>query len=136
MRIFVYYTGKPKDAALNAYAHDFLERAGRFCPVESREIQPAKFDVKAKHPSALRIGLDPGGRTMDSAAFSNLFAAAERDVVFVIGAHEGLTGDQRGQMERLLSLSPMTFSHELARAILAEQIFRAFAMLRNHPYVR
>lgn len=135
MKIFIYYVGKPRDAALNAYAAEFVKRASRYGPCEMREIEPAKFEIPKRHPGARRIYLDPAGKTLASAAFAELFDDP-RDLVFLIGAHAGLTDEQRGEADRLLSLSPMTFSHELARAILAEQIFRAFAIRNNHPYVR
>ena len=76
---------------------------------------------------------------MDSAAFSQLVAKAEmdgRDLVFVVGGHDGLPSGWAAKADLLLSLSSMTFPHELARAMIAEQIYRAFAILRKHPYVR
>jgi 23S rRNA (pseudouridine1915-N3)-methyltransferase len=135
VKIFVYYVGKARDAALNAYAAEFVKRTSRFRACEMREIDPAKVDLPKKHPGARRIYLDPAGKPMDSLAFSRVLAE-DRDLVFFIGAHDGLTAAQRSQADLLLSLSAMTFSHELARAVLAEQIFRGFAMLNNHPYVR
>lgn len=104
-----------------------------------REINPSKFDVRARHPAARKIYLDPAGKEMDSLQFSRVFADAEmngQDLVFLVGAHEGLTAGQRAEADLLLSLSRMTWPHELARAMLAEQVYRAFAMLRKHPYVR
>ncbi len=139
MKVFLYFIGKPRDAMLNGFAAEFVKRTTRFAPCEMREIDPAKFDIFAKHPSARKIFLDPAGKQLDSADFSQIFARHEqlgRDIVFLIGAHDGLTADQRTRADQLLSLSPMTFPHELARAILAEQIYRAFTMLRNHPYPR
>jgi len=59
-----------------------------------------------------------------------------RDLVFVVGGHDGLPPEWRLEADILLSLTAMTLPHELARAILAEQIYRAFATLRNHPYPR
>ena len=135
MKIFLYYVGKPRDAALNAYADEFIKRTSRYGPCEMREIQPAKFDIPKRHPGARRIYLDPAGVPLSSPAFAQLLDDP-RDLVFLIGAHEGLTPEQRREADKLLSLSPMTFSHELARAILAEQIFRAYALRNNHPYVR
>jgi len=135
VKIFLYYIGKPRDTSLNAYAADFVQRASRFCPCEMREIRPERFSIPERHPHARRIYLDPAGQPADSAAVSRWFAEG-RDIVFLIGAHEGLTAAQRAEAHHLLSLSAMTFSHELARAVLAEQIFRGFAMLKNHPYVR
>jgi 23S rRNA (pseudouridine1915-N3)-methyltransferase len=53
-----------------------------------------------------------------------------------VGGHAGLPEGWAAHAGRLISLSPMTFPHELARALLAEQIYRAFATLRGHPYPR
>jgi 23S rRNA (pseudouridine1915-N3)-methyltransferase len=57
-------------------------------------------------------------------------------LVFLIGGHDGLPPEWRSRTAQLLSLSTMTFPHELARAMLAEQIYRALATLRGHPYPR
>jgi 23S rRNA (pseudouridine1915-N3)-methyltransferase len=83
--------------------------------------------------------LDPAGKAMDSAGLVALVSQAEmegRDLVFCVGGADGLPADWRGRADVLLSLSRMTFPHELARAMLAEQIYRAFATLRGHPYPR
>jgi 23S rRNA (pseudouridine1915-N3)-methyltransferase len=139
VKIFLYFIGKPKDAHANALAADFAGRAARYCPCEMREIRPDRVDLWAKHPTARKIFLDPAGKAMDSAAFSRVFAKAEmegRDLVFLIGGHDGLPAGYRERADLLLSMSAMTFPHELARAMLAEQIYRAFAILRGHPYPR
>jgi len=139
VKIYLYYIGRPKDAHANAIAEDFLTRAARFTPCESREINPAKFDILARHPTARKIYLDPLGKELDSPAFAKILDAAAmhgQDLVFLIGGHDGLTPAQRQQADLLLSLSRMTWPHELARAMLAEQIYRGFAILKNHPYVR
>jgi 23S rRNA (pseudouridine1915-N3)-methyltransferase len=139
VKIFLYYIGRAKDAHANAIAQDFITRAAHFAPCEMREINPAKFDIHARHPNAKKIFLDPLGKELDSHQFSKLLHTAalqSHDLVFLIGAHEGLTPAQRQQADVLLSLSKMTWPHELARAMLAEQIYRGFAILKNHPYVR
>jgi len=139
VKIFLYYIGKPRDAHANAMAADFVSRASRYAACEMREIRPERTDLWAKHPTARRILLDPGGKAMDTAAFVELVSRAEmegRDLVFVVGGADGLPAEWRGRAETLLSLSRMTFPHELARAMLAEQIYRAFATLRGHPYPR
>ena len=143
MKVFLYYIGKPRDAHANRLAEDFVERASRYAPTEMREIRPDRVDLYARHPSAEHIYLDPGGRTLDSAAFSRIFEKAEmlgRDLVFLVGGADGLPVACRTSIQSkagmLLSLSAMTFPHELARAMLAEQIYRAFAILRGHPYPR
>ncbi len=139
MRIYLFFIGKPKDANANALAEDFLGRVARYCPAEMREIRPDRADIWAKHPSARKILLDPAGKPMDSAAFAGWMAKAEmegRDLVFVVGGHDGLPAGWAARADLLLSLSSMTFPHELARAMLAEQLYRAFATLRGHPYPR
>ena len=139
MKIYLYYIGKPKDAHTNAVAADFTTRAARYCPCEMREIRPDRSDLWVKHPSARKIFLDPGGKPMDSDGFARLIADAEmqgRDLVFLVGGHDGLPREWRPRADLLLSLSAMTFPHELARAMLAEQIYRGFATLRGHPYPR
>ena len=137
MKIYLYFIGKPKDPHANAIAADFLGRAARYSPCEMREIRPERIDLWDKHPSARKIFLDPAGKPMDSAGFARLIAKAEmegRDLVFLIGGHDGLPAGWAARADQLLSLSAMTFPHELARAMLAEQIYRAFATLRGHPY--
>ena len=139
MKIALYFIGKPKDPHINAVAEDFLGRAGRYVPAEMREIRPDKVDLWVRHPSARKVLLDPAGKAMNSAGFAKLIAQGEmegRDLVFVVGGHDGLPPGWAARADLLISLSPMTFPHEMARAMLAEQIYRAFATLRGHPYPR
>jgi len=137
MRILLYYVGKPRDQHANRMAAEFIERSTRYARCEMREIDPARFDPWVKHPSATKVLLDPAGRTMDSPQFAKLVSTAEleaRDLVFLIGGATGLPESWRKNGGLLLSLSSMTMPHELARVVLAEQIYRAFTLLRGHPY--
>jgi 23S rRNA (pseudouridine1915-N3)-methyltransferase len=143
VKVFLYYSGKPKDPYANAMAADYIKRASRYAPTQMIEIRPGKADAKsdlwAKHPNAKKILLDPAGRAIESNAFAELFSKAEmlgHDLVFVIGGHDGHPEEWRQRADLLLSLSAMTMPHELARAVLAEQIYRAFTILRGHPYPR
>ena len=139
MKVFLYYIGKAKDARVNAIASDYIARAARYAPSVMSEIRPDRVDLWTRHPSAKKIFLDPTGRTLDSPRFADLFREAEmrgHDLVFVIGGHDGLPPEWRERADLLLSLSAMTMPHELARAVVAEQIYRAFATLRGHPYIR
>jgi 23S rRNA (pseudouridine1915-N3)-methyltransferase len=139
MKIFLYYIGKTRDEHANAIADEFMKRSGRYSSCEMREIVPARFDLFARHPSARKVFLDPAGKLTDSAAFISLIEQSERegrDLVFLVGGHDGLPAAWKPRADVLLSLSPMTFPHELARAMLAEQIYRAFTTLRGHPYPR
>ncbi len=139
MRIYLYFSGKPRDAHANAMAQEYIKRTGRYIQCEMREIRPDRFDPWARHPAASKILLDAAGRRMDSAGFIELVRKAEnnaRDLVFVIGGADGLPEAWRARADLLLSLSSMTFPHEFARVMLAEQIYRAATALRGHPYPR
>jgi 23S rRNA (pseudouridine1915-N3)-methyltransferase len=139
VKIYVYFIGRPKDPHTNAVAADFVARVSHYAPAEMREIRPERLDPWARHPAARKILCDPAGKPVDSPGFSSLIAAAERDgrdLVFLVGGHEGLPPEWRKRDGLLLSLSPLTFPHELARAVLAEQIYRACTTLRGHPYPR
>jgi len=139
VKIYLYFIGKPRDPHANAIAEDFVARVARYSPCEMREIRPERIDLWSKHPSARKIFFDPAGKPMDSAAFAGILSKAEmegRDLVFLIGGHDGLPPAWRERADLLVSLSAMTFPHELARAMVAEQIYRGFATLRGHPYPR
>jgi 23S rRNA (pseudouridine1915-N3)-methyltransferase len=142
MKILLYYVGKPRDPHANRMAAEFILRSTRYGRCEMREIVPARFDPWAKHPTATKVLLHPAGQAMDSGRFAKLVSQAEleaRDLVFLIGGAGGLPKawvESGGRQNRgiLLSLSQMTMPHELARVVLAEQIYRAFTLLRGHPY--
>ena len=137
MKIFLYYVGKPRDPHANAMAANYVERCTRYARTEMREINPERFDPWTKHPSAAKYLLDPAGKQHDSMAFAKLIGKAEeegRDLVFLVGGASGPPEEWRKQSGQTLSLSALTFSHELARIMLAEQLYRAFATLRGHPY--
>jgi 23S rRNA (pseudouridine1915-N3)-methyltransferase len=139
VKIYIYFVGKPKDANANALAAEYIRRADRYASSTMVEIREDRTDIWAKHPSARKIVLDPAGKPLDSNAFACMFARAEmhgHDLVFAIGGHEGVPEKWRVQADVLLSISAMTMPHELARAVLAEQIYRAFTILRGHPYPR
>jgi 23S rRNA (pseudouridine1915-N3)-methyltransferase len=82
--------------------------------------------------------LDAGGRKFTSAQFAEWIRSCrdrgEREIVFLCGAAEGFPEALAKRASLRISLSPLTFSHELARVMLAEQIYRAFAILSGHPY--
>ncbi|MCL5743150.1 MAG: 23S rRNA (pseudouridine(1915)-N(3))-methyltransferase RlmH [Acidobacteria bacterium] len=137
MKIYLYYIGKDRDPHANAMAQEYVKRTDRYSRCEMREIRPERFDPWQKHPSAVRVLLDSRGREMASEAFTAFVGKSERearDLVFVIGGADGLPAGWAERADVLLSLSPMTFPHELARVMLAEQIYRAFTALRGHPY--
>jgi 23S rRNA (pseudouridine1915-N3)-methyltransferase len=139
VKIHLYFFGKPRDPHANAIADDYLRRIARFAKTEMAEIRAGRADPWSKHPSAYTVCLDPAGKRFDSAEFTAMIARAEleaRDIMFVVGGADGLPAGWSKRADLLLSLSPMTYPHELARVMLAEQIYRAFTTLRGHPYPR
>jgi 23S rRNA (pseudouridine1915-N3)-methyltransferase len=81
--------------------------------------------------------LDQSGESMDTNKFTNLLSRAEekgRQIVFVIGPHSGLNKPIRFRYDHIISLSPMTFSHQIARLLLFEQLYRGYSIITGHPY--
>ncbi len=136
MKLLIYYVGKARDTHANAMAEEYIKRSSRFAKCEMREIQPRRLDPFEKHPAALKVMLDPAGRAMNSATFTKLIEQETRDILFVLGGADGLPAEWRARADLLISLSPLTMPHELARVVLAEQIYRALTTLRGHPYPR
>ncbi len=136
MKILLYFIGKPRDVHANAMSAEFVKRSARYAACEMREINPERFDLFTRHATARKILLDPTGRQAD---MLKLVSEAERtghELVFLVGGHDGLPPEWKPRADLLISLSHLTFPHELARAMLAEQIYRALTTLRGHPYPR
>jgi len=91
-------------------------------------------------PNAFVVALDERGKSLASRAFSEKLAHwrddGTREVIFVLGAADGLSETIRQRANMLIALGPMTWPHILARVLLAEQIWRAISILANHPYHR
>lgn len=136
-RIRLISVGKTKEEWLDEAIQEYLRRLQ---PLASIELLWAKNDEQlmalAEKDSAV-ICLDPQGKMMDSARFSSfLMKELEKGgarLTFVIGGPEGLPEVMRSRYP-LVSLSPMTFTHQMARLILVEQIYRAFEIARGSPY--
>ena len=85
------------------------------------------------------ILLEATGESQDSESFAKVLSGildSGKTPVFAIGGPDGLPSQLRKSASRRMSLSPMTFAHAVARLMLAEQLFRADTLLRNHPYPR
>ncbi len=123
---------------MNDAATEYAARIARFCDFQQQELKDAA-QAPEKFSRAKLVALDPAGRDMESEAFARwierLQDAGPRDVVFLVGGAEGLPEEIRRSAE-LISLSRLTMPHELARVVLLEQIYRAFTIIRSHPYPR
>ena len=152
MKLVVAVVGKPRDAALAAAIGEYETRAAHYWPIEVHEVrgEPARSVspevvrekegerlVKVLPVAAHVVACDAGGTSMTSEEFSAwLQRERERggDVAFVIGGAFGLGSAVRSRSRTRLSLAPWTLPHELARLVLAEQLYRAGTIVRHEPY--
>ena len=120
---------------------DYVTRIRRFAEVSLTELR-ADSSVSLRKltldPAATIVLLDDAGKHQTSEQFARWLGETRdrgvREIVFLCGAAEGFPEALRRRATQKLSLSSLTFSHELARAMLAEQLYRAFAVLAGHPY--
>lgn len=146
-------------AWVQAGFEDYARRMPRDLPLQLREIRPQPRGggalsaaqtgamlkaegerLRASMPAGCQVvALDEHGQTLDSARLARQLAhwmQDGRDVCFVIGGADGLDVGIKRSAQLMLSLSAMTLPHQVARVILAEQLYRATSLLRNHPYHR
>ncbi len=140
MKIRLLMLGKTRRPEMCAVLEDYVKRIGRANPIEVTEVRDGEAAVKklAADRAATAVLLDAGGKAMDSAVFAKWIAEQRdrgtREIVFVCGDADGFPEIVRERVKQKVSLSAMTYSHELARVMLAEQLYRAFAILSGSPY--
>jgi len=132
--------GKTRRAEMRAILEDYEKRIGRSCPLEITEVRDANAALKKldAERAATVVLLDAAGKSLDSNALAKwlgeLRDRGTRELIFLCGDAGGFPENLRQRAHQKLSLSAMTFSHELARVMLAEQLYRAFAILSGSPY--
>jgi 23S rRNA (pseudouridine1915-N3)-methyltransferase len=140
MRIRLLMLGKTRRPELRAVLEEYVKRIGRAWPTEVTEVRDGAAALKKLEMdrSATAVLLDAAGRTYDSVAFAKWLGEQRdrgtREIVFVCGDADGFPEELRERVRQRVSMSAMTYSHELARVMLAEQIYRAFAILSGSPY--
>lgn len=152
MRLVVAVVGKPRDRHLAAAIDDYETRAARYWPLEIVEVREASArgvapgEVRTREgvrllerfpPAMGLLACDERGDRFTSAEFARFLSAARddaRDVGVVIGGAFGLPDEVRARASRLVQLAPWTLPHELARLVLAEQLYRAGTIARGEPY--
>lgn len=150
MKIQLLCVGKLRDARLAGLCGEYAGRISRYGALEILEVKPARArsqtaavaEESERLLAALRPGdcvwiLDARGKLPDSpglaARLSALEQRAVKRLVIVLGGAYGVSETMRARGE-CLSLSPLTFPHELCRAILLEQLYRARTIQRGEPY--
>lgn len=156
MRITLVFVGRTDAGHVAEGLEHYLTRLRRSAPVDvvivpegrQRDTASRVKDEAGRIVDALQratanlstrvVVLDEQGKSLSSTAFAKQLGAwrdqGARQLVFVVGGAFGLDDEVRKQAALVLSLSAMTFTHQLVRAILAEQIYRAFTILEGKPY--
>jgi 23S rRNA (pseudouridine1915-N3)-methyltransferase len=152
VRLVVAAVGKPRDRHLAAAIAEYETRAARYWPLVAAEVREASgkgispADTRRREgerllervpDGALLLCCDERGDRLTSAEFATLLVQARdsaRDVAFLIGGAFGLDEAVRRTAGRPLQLAPWTLPHELARLVLAEQLYRAGTIARGEPY--
>jgi 23S rRNA (pseudouridine1915-N3)-methyltransferase len=154
MRIRTLSIGKTNVEYVRQGLEEFNSRISKYCKYEWDEIpdvknraklpkndlkvEEAKLILKRLVPNERLILLDEGGRNLSSVKFASWLSDAvnlqAKDVCFVIGGAYGFSQELYDRSEMKISLSPMTFNHQLIRLIFAEQLYRGFTIIRGEPY--
>ena len=154
MKLKILWIGKTKSSSIKALAADYLERIRRIAPCEILEIRdPAKGrvprveerirmegeDISRQIPKAVyTVALDESGKQHSSEEFARWLETEQnsgtKEIMFVVGGPDGLSREVAARARMVLSLGKMTWTHEMCRALLLEQIYRALCILNKIPY--
>ena len=157
MKITVICVGKLREKYLKEAAAEYIKRLSSYCRLEIRELPDEKCPenipeadkqnllaregeriLSAVPENSFLITLEIGGKSLSSEKLAerinSLMIGGNPDICFVIGGSLGLSGSVTGKSRLRLSLSRMTFPHQLTRVILLEQIYRSFRIIRKEPY--
>jgi 23S rRNA (pseudouridine1915-N3)-methyltransferase len=140
VKIRLLMLGKTRRAELRAVIDDYVKRISRHSPIEITEVRDGEAAIKKLEAdrAATAVLLDALGKNLDSNAFAKwlgeLRDRGTRELIFVCGDADGFPAALRERVPQKISLSSLTYSHELARVMLAEQLYRAFAILSGSPY--
>jgi len=141
MKLRLLMLGKTRREEARALLDDYTARIRHYADVEVtelREASPAALRKLKLDSNATIVLLDAAGKQFTSQQFAkwlgDLRDRGTRELVFLYGDAEGFPADLRAAAKQKISLSTLTMPHEFARVVLAEQIYRAFAILSGHPY--
>ena len=152
MRLVVAVVGKARNAALGEAIREYETRAARYWPLDVHEVREEKATgisldrvkeregerLSAKIPARARtVACEIGGKSLNSEQFAEFLRKArdeDKDLAFLIGGAFGLAPEVSSTSTMKLSLAPWTLPHEIARLVLAEQIYRAGTIVRGEPY--
>jgi 23S rRNA (pseudouridine1915-N3)-methyltransferase len=143
VKLKIAWIGKTREPAIQSLTEEYLKRLARYCDVEGVSLKDEAALMKlgdrnarpARHTLVL---LDARGKQLSSEELAKFLREHQEShplpLLFGIGPADGFTDSARKSAALLLSLSKMTLAHELARIVLLEQLYRAFTILKGHPY--
>ena len=143
MKLQIAWIGKSKQGAIRTLTEEYLQRISRYVPSESHEMasEAALMELTGKtstRTAPVVILLDARGRQFTSEEFAELLRDQQdrgtQNLFFAVGPADGFSDQARHSADLILSFGKMTLAHELARIVLLEQIYRAFTILKGHPY--
>jgi 23S rRNA (pseudouridine1915-N3)-methyltransferase len=141
VKLTIAWIGKTKDQAIQELTDKFLDRLVHYANTDAVSLKDESNLLKlcdGKSERHILIALDSRGKQLSSEGLAE-FLRNHQDrgsahLVFAIGGADGLNERVKNAAEFTLSLGTMTLSHELARVVLLEQLYRAFTILKGHPY--
>jgi 23S rRNA (pseudouridine1915-N3)-methyltransferase len=143
VKLTIAWIGKTKISAIQSLTDEYVKRLRQFAEVEgvSLKDETALLKLCGRDGRGARRGLvlfDSRGRQLSSEEFAQfLRERQERNpmpMVFAIGPADGFSETALKQADSVMSLGKMTLAHELARVVVLEQLYRAFTILKGHPY--
>jgi 23S rRNA (pseudouridine1915-N3)-methyltransferase len=137
------WIGKTKNPAIQSLTDDYLKRIQRYADAEPLQLPDESALLKLREKSGPRpahtlVLLDSRGRQLTSEEFAQFLQTHQdrnpQPLVLAIGPADGFSDAARKAAAATISLGKMTLAHELARVVLLEQVYRAFTILKGHPY--
>lgn len=143
VKLTVAWIGKTKSPAIQSLSDEYLKRLKQYSEIDgvSLKDEPALLKLSGREgrsPRRYLVLLDSRGKQLSSEELAQFIRShQERNpmpIMFAIGPADGFSEDTRSYADFTLSLGKMTMAHELARIVLLEQLYRAFTILKGHPY--
>jgi 23S rRNA (pseudouridine1915-N3)-methyltransferase len=138
VKLKIAWIGKTKDPAIQSLTTEYLKRISRYAEVEGLPLADEGALLKLRdrsRPVPSLVLLDSRGKQLSSEEFAKFLEDRNpQALVLAIGPADGFSDAARKAASTILSLGKMTLPHELARIVLLEQVYRAFTILKGHPY--
>ncbi len=143
MKLTIAWIGKTKDPAIRDLTDKYLKRLAYYATIEGKAFKDETTLLTSSGrggnaPSPLLIALDSSGKQLSSEDLAQFLRKHQESgsaaLLFAVGPADGFGEHVLQKASFTLSLGRMTLSHELARVVLLEQLYRAFTILKGHPY--